>query len=122
MVWQEGETFNVPVIAAEPPSLAIAKNRATRAEEASFLAVAPANVSLSGMKQSEEGNELIIRVVEIEGKETTATIALPVAAQSARRLSILELPLTDASQPVVNGKNLTVKLKPNEVVTLGIKP
>ena len=122
LVWQEGETFNVPVIAAEPPSLAIAKNRATRAEEASFLAVAPANVSLSGMKQSEEGNELIIRVVEIEGKETTATIALPVAAQSARRLSILELPLTDASQPVVNGKNLTVKLKPNEVVTLGIKP
>jgi len=122
VVWQEGETFNVPVIAAEPPSLAIAKNRATRAEEASFLAVAPANVSLSGMKQSEEGNELIIRVVEIEGKETTATIALPVAAQSARRLSILELPLTDASQPVVNGKNLTVKLKPNEVVTLGIKP
>jgi len=122
VVWQEGETFNVPVIAAEPPSLAIAKNRATRAEEASFLAVAPANVSLSGMKQSEEGNEMIIRVVEIEGKETTATIALPVAAQSARRLSILELPLADASQPVVNGKNLTVKLKPNEVVTLGIKP
>ena len=121
IVWQEGENFNIPVKANEPPSLALAKNHATRPEEESFLTVAPANVSLSGMKQSEEGDELIIRIVEIEGKETTATVVLPVAAQTARRLSILELPLNDAAQPTVNGKNLTVKLKPNEIVTIGIR-
>jgi alpha-mannosidase len=121
LVWQEGETFNNPVIAAEPPSLALAKNHATRPEEASFLKVAPANVSLSGMKQSEEGQELVLRIVEIEGKETTATIELPISAKTARRLNILEFPLTDEAQPALNGKNLTVKIKPYEIVTLGIK-
>jgi alpha-mannosidase len=120
-VWQEGENFNVPVVAAEPPSLALAKNHATRPEEASFIAVAPANVSLSGMKQSEEGDELIIRLVEIEGKETTATVELPLAAKTVRKLNILEFPVKDEPSPALNGKRVTVKLKPNEIVTLGIK-
>ena len=120
-VWQEGENFNIPVAANEPPSSALAKNHATRPEEVSFFAVEPANVSLSGMKQSEEGDELIIRLIEIEGKETTATIALPFAAQSARRLNILEFPLKDEPLPAMNGKAVMVKLKPNEIVTLGIK-
>ena len=120
-VWQEGETFSNPVLAAEPPSLALVKNHATRPEDASFLTVAPANVSLSGMKQSEEGDELILRLVEIEGKETTATIELPLIAKTARRLNILEFPMKDESPPTTNGKTLTVNLKPNEIVTLGIK-
>jgi len=121
LVWQEGENFNIPVMANEPPSLALAKNHATRPEEASFLSIAPANVAMSGMKQSEEGGELVIRLVEVEGKQTTATITLPVAAQTARRLNILEMPLSNVQQPALNGKNLTVSLKPNEIVTLGIK-
>jgi len=120
-VWQEGETFSNPVLANEPPSLALVKNHATRPEEASFISVAPVNISLSGIKQSEDGDELIIRLIEIEGKETTATISLPIDAKTARKLNILEFPLINESQPVVNGKNLTVKLRPNEIVTIGIK-
>ena len=120
-VWQEGENFNIPVLAAEPPSLALVKNHATRPEEMSFFTVAPANVSLSGMKQSEEGDELVVRLIEIEGKETTAAVTLPVTAKTVRRLNILEFPLKDEPSPVVNGKNITVRLKPNEIVTLGIK-
>ena len=120
-IWQEGENFNMPVMANEPPSLALVKKHATRPEEASFISVAPANVSLTGMKQSEEGNELIIRLVEIEGKETTATVELPLTAKTVRRLNILEFPLKDAPAPAIAGKNVTVKLKPNEIVTLGIK-
>jgi alpha-mannosidase len=120
-VWLEGETFNNPVMAAEPPSLALVKNHATRPEETSFFTVAPANVSLSGMKQSEAGDELVVRLIEIEGKETTATVTLPVTTRAARSLNILEFPLKDAAAPVINGKNITVKLKPNEIVTLGIK-
>ena len=120
-VWQEGENFNIPVLAAEPPSLALVKKHATRPEEASFLTVAPANVALSGMKQSEEGGELIIRLIEIEGKETTATVDLPIAARTARRLNILEYPLKDKAALITNGNKVTVQLKPHEIVTLGIK-
>jgi alpha-mannosidase len=120
-VWAEGDDFNIPVYAAEPPSLALVKTHATRPEEASFFSVSPSNVVMSGMKQAEEGEELIIRLFEVVGKATTATINLPITAKSARRLNLIEFPLSDAAAPTIQGKSITVVLKPHEIVTLGIK-
>lgn len=119
-VWAEGEDFNIPVYAAEPPSLALAKAHATRPEEASFFSVDAPGVVLTGMKQSEDGNELIIRLLEIQGKETTVNLRVPVEVSSVRRLNLIELPLKNAIKPAVNGKTIQVKIKPNEIVTLGI--
>jgi len=119
-VWAEGEDFNVPVYAAEPPSLALVKAHATRPEEASFFSVDSPNVVLSGMKQSEEGNELIIRLAEVEGKETTINLKIPVNVSSVRRLNLIEFPLANAAKPTVNGNTIQIKIKPNEIVTLGI--
>ena len=70
------------------------------------------------MKQAEEGNELIVRLAEIFGKETTVNIKLPVAVSAARRLNIIELPLGNVAKPIVTGKSIQVKIKPNEIVTL----
>jgi alpha-mannosidase len=120
-VWAEGEDFNQPVYAAEPPSLALVKKHASRPEEESFFSVTPANVAMTGMKQAEDAEELIIRLVEVEGKETTATINLPVVAKAVRNLTLIELPLANAKAPVISGKSIKVKLKPHEIVTLGIK-
>lgn len=119
--WAEGEDFNIPVYAAEPPSQALVKDHATRPEEKSFFSVSPENVVMSGMKQAEEGEELIIRLLETEGKETTATIHLPIAAKSARRLNLIEFPLKNAAAPEIQEKLISIKLRPHEVVTLGIK-
>ena len=120
-VWAEDDDFNVPVYAAEPPSLALIKAHATRPEEESFFSVSPANVVLSGIKKAEEGEELIVRIFEVEGKETTATINIPIRVKLARRLNLIEFPLQNATAPVVQGKRVTVTLKPHEIVTLGIK-
>lgn len=120
-VWAEGDDFNVPVYAAEPPSLALAKNHATRPEEASLISLDQKSVMLSGLKQAEDGKELIVRIAEIEGKETTVTVQLPVGIQSAQRLNLAELPL-EAEKPVIKGKSLQVKVKAHEIVTLGILP
>jgi alpha-mannosidase len=120
-VWAEGDDFNVPVYAAEPPSLALAKKHSTRPEEASFFSVSPVNVAMTGVKQSEEGEELIVRLVELEGKETMAAISLPVTAKSARRLNLIEFPLEKTSVPDIQGKTIHVKLKPHEIVTIGVK-
>lgn len=119
-VWNEGEDFNVPVYAAEPPSLALVKAHATRPEEASFLSLDAKGVVLSGMKKAEDGNELIVRLSETEGKEKIVNLRLPLNVKEARRLSLLELPLENAASPRVNGKIIQVKIKPNEIVTLGI--
>jgi alpha-mannosidase len=120
--WVEGDRFNVPVFAAEPPSLALGKEHATLPEEMSFLSMEGAGVIFSGMKKSEDGNELIIRLAEVEGKESGVTLNLPVIVKSARRLNLVEMPLTDVAQPLVNGKSVRVKIRPHEIVTLGINP
>jgi alpha-mannosidase len=121
-VWSEGEDFNIPVYAAEPPSLSLGKAHATRPEEASFISVDAPGVFLSGFKKAEEGNEIIVRLAEIEGRETTVNIGLPVAVASARRLNLIELPLGNVSRPVFSGKTVNVKIRANEIVTLGITP
>jgi alpha-mannosidase len=121
-VWAEGDDFNIPVFAAEPPSLALVKEHATRPEEDSFISVDSKNVILSGMKQAEDGKELIVRLFEVEGKTTTVNLKLPVNAVSARRLNIIELALENVSQPVVNENSIQIRIAPNEIVTLGILP
>jgi len=120
-VWAEGDDFNVPVYAAEPPSLALVKEHATKPEEGSLISLDKKNVVLSGVKQSEDGNELVVRLVEIDGKETTATIHLPNTAKSARRLNLVEFPLQNAIAPITQDRMVTLTLKPHEIVTLGIK-
>jgi alpha-mannosidase len=120
-VWAEGDDFNVPVYAAEPPSLALIKTHSSRPEEESFFSVYPDNVVMTGMKQAEEVEELIIRLVEVQGKETSATIKLPINAKSVRRLDLIEFPLKNATSASIQGKSVTIKLRPHEIVTLGIK-
>ena len=120
-VWVEGDDFNVPIYASEPPSLALVSEHSTRPEEDSFISVKQSNIILSGFKQSEEANELVVRFVEVEGEVTTLDLTLPDAIESARRLNLIELPLKDAAQPQINGKTVKVIIKPHEIVTLGIK-
>jgi alpha-mannosidase len=119
-VWPEGEDFNIPVYAAEPPSLALVGSHATRPEEASFFSVDAPGVVLTGIKKSEEGNDLIIRLAEVFGKETNVNLTLPVNVLSARRLNLVELPLGNSISPVIKGKTVQIKIRPHEIVTLGI--
>ncbi len=119
-IWAEGEDFNIPVYAAEPPSLALVSRHAKRPEMDSFLSIDQPGIVLSGFKQSEDGNELVIRIAEVEGKETMAVITLPVEVEKARRLNLVELPLANAAEPAFNGKTLQVRVRPHEIVTLGI--
>jgi alpha-mannosidase len=75
---------------------------------------------MTGMKQSEEGNELILRFFEVYGKETAVNLKLPVSVKAARRLNILEQPLPNTDKPVVTGNSIQVRIKPHEIVTLGL--
>jgi alpha-mannosidase len=121
-VWAEGEDFNVPVYAAEPPSLALTREHATATEEDSFFSLDSKGVALSGIKQAEDGRELVVRLAETEGKETTVNLKLPVKVANARRLNIIELPLETTTKPIVKGNSVQVKLRAHEIVTLGITP
>jgi alpha-mannosidase len=121
-IWAEGDNFNVPVYAAEPPSRALVQSHASRAEEDSFFNVDVPGVIVSGIKKSEDGKELIVRLAETEGKPSTVNLTIPVKAAAVRRLNILEFPLENAVNPVVSGKTIQFKIRANEIVTLGILP
>jgi alpha-mannosidase len=121
-VWAEGEDFNIPAYASEPPSLALVKAHATRPEETSFFSVDVPGVVITGVKKAEDSNELIVRLCEIEGRETTVNLCLPVDVDIVRRLNLIELPLEHVSKPTFNGKTVQFKIKPKEIVTLGVLP
>lgn len=118
----EGEDFNVPVYASEPPSLALTKTHATRPEEASFISVDAPGIVMTGMKKSEDGNDLVIRVAEFLGKETTLNLTVPFKVKDAKRLNLVELPLAGTPKPAISGNKIRVTVKPHEIVTLGIRP
>jgi alpha-mannosidase len=121
-VWTEGEDFNIPVYAAEPPSLALVKTHAKRPEEVSFFSIDAPGVILSGVKPAEEGTELIVRLAEVEGKATTVNLKLPVDVSSAHRLNLVELPLASVAVPTIDGNTVQIKIRANEIVTLGLIP
>jgi len=120
-VRQEGENFNSPVYAAEPLSLSLVNPNASRPEEASLVSLNAANVEMTGFKRSEDGQELIVRLCEMEGKDTPVELTLPKNVNSARRLNLIEFALDGAQAPVVEGNTLKLTVKPYEIVTLGIK-
>jgi alpha-mannosidase len=108
-------------MAAEPPSSALGRTHATRPEETPLIAVDPAEVVLSGIKQSEDGGMMVVRLVEVNGTGAAATLSLPVPVRSAERLDLIERPLEGATAPVFGGGTISVALRPHEIVTLGIK-
>jgi alpha-mannosidase len=119
-VWAEADQFNIPVYAAEPPSLALVKTHATRPENGSLISLSPSGVVMSGIKQAEDGKNLIIRLVEVTGKEALAEVTLPVKVDGARLVNIIEFPVQSAAQPVVSGNTVRVRLKGHEIVTLEV--
>jgi len=120
-VWAEAENFNIPVYAAEPPSLALVKTHATRPAEDSLIIVSPSAIEMSGIKHAEDGENLIIRLAEVCGNETSAIVTLPFAVKEARRVNIIEFLQEKGEKPIVAGNKIYIKIKPHEILTLSIK-
>lgn len=117
----EGEAFNNPVYAAEPRSASLDVGGKKAPEEAALFSVDSGNVQLTAIKKSQKGKRLVIRFAEMEGKETTLTLTLPVKIRKASRLDLIERELSGASDPSVKGNKVTVSVRPHEIVTLGLK-
>jgi alpha-mannosidase len=100
--------------------LALVKAHSSRPEEASFFSIDAGNVTLTGMKRAEDGNELIVRLAEVEGKATTFNLTIPLNIVKARRLNLIELPLVNKSAPEINGRSVKIEIRPKEIITLGL--
>jgi alpha-mannosidase len=115
-VMNNGLGFNLPLLGIET-----APRSDGQAPTGSFLSLEPDNVFLSAVKPAQQGDALIVRFWEAEGRTTTARLCFANPVRSATRVNLLEDPLTDVAQPHVDGNTVTVKTQPHEVVSLRLE-
>ena len=120
-VWTEGDDFNLPIEANEPPSLALVKTHATRPESESLLSLEAEGVYMTGIKKAEDTDELVIRIVEVEGNNQQVTLHLPKNIHTVRKLNFLENHIADDFNAQVIEKSTKFNIAPHEILTLGIK-
>ena len=119
---QLAERYTLPVRATEPRSTSLENPGADLPTEASLVSIDKTNVLLTSMKKGEDGDFLVVRLCEMEGKDTEVTLSLPGEVVSAERLDLLEFVLEDgnAAPAEVVDNGVKVAMKPHEIVTLAI--
>jgi len=91
--------------------------------EKGFVSVNPANVVLSGIKKAEDGDELILRLYELEGVDTEAEVKIDPSmvkpGSPVVETDILERPVSDGSARL-EGDTLKVLLPAFGIATVKI--
>lgn len=116
--WSEAVTtrrafeYNAPLIA-----LATTGHPGARAARAPFVTVAPDNLVLTTLKQSERGDAWIVRWYDAAGKDSVAEISLPKAPKKAVLSNFLE---EDGAPVAVEETRLRVPTGHDGVVTVKV--
>jgi len=88
------------------------------ADHKSFLEVSQPNVIVSILKKAEDGNGVIVRCYETDGKNSTISIQGPKSIRNASRVSIIEDQLTKDSLPYEKNKVKDVSIGKFAIETL----
>ena len=84
----------------------------------SFVALEPANLLLTALKQAEDGGDLILRFYEFEGKKTAARITLPSGVAEVWEADLME---HAGEKLATDGKTVAVAVNPYEIKTLRLR-
>ena len=89
-----------------------------------FINIQPANVQLTGLKQTEAGNGILLRFLECDGQETDVQVTLDKSfvhnLPNARQLDVIE---REVAGPVQWEDNkLSFKIPAHGIVTIGLFP
>jgi alpha-mannosidase len=89
-----------------------------------FLSLAPANIAFSALKKTEDGNELLIRVFETEGKTTVARIGVDAkllgTLAGAVEVDVLERPVA-GSRLKIKGNGVSVPVPAHGLATVRLQ-
>ena len=119
-VMAEGESYNLPVLAAEPPSLSMDSRPRTLKEEESLLKIDRSNVLLSALKKAEDGDEIILRLCEMKGEASELNLSLPGKILAVRPVSLIEDPLPKMKYRL-KGNQLRLKIGAHQILSLAIQ-
>lgn len=113
--YHDGIAFNYPLTACVVKS----ENTKPSIEETqSFLSVAPSNLIVTTMKQSEDGKGTVVRFYEAEGKKCTATVKLGKAIKEAYKTNLIEY---EPQKLTVPDGSVRMDIRPWEIVTVMMK-
>ncbi len=84
----------------------------------SFVELKPENLVLAALKKAEESSEAVLRLFETKGEETSGTVELFKEPSSVKLANLLE---EDGREIDCEGKQIRLKVKPFEIVTLKIR-
>ncbi len=92
-----------------------------QAAQGGVIEIAPANVMMTGLTWARQGDGVVMRLREFEGKATKAMIRFtaPWQVNAVRRVNVLGEPLGDV--PVKDG-GIELEFRPFEMIGLGFKP
>jgi len=82
-----------------------------------FVTVSREDVVVDSIKKAEDRDELILRLYENANRRGPATLTFARPLASAKLLDLLENAESDIT---VEGKQITVEIKPYEILSLGI--
>lgn len=89
--WQ-GQELNAPLLA-----FAVTKHPGSLGKNFSLVKVSDPRIRILGMKKAEESDELIVRLVELDGKPANGVhVSFAAAVQSAREINGQEQPMGEA--------------------------
>ena len=114
--YEQGIQPNNPLIALVNPA---AGAGASLPESMSFLSLSAPNVLVSTLKKAEDDDSVILRVYDIEGKDSEARLSLFVPVQTVEKVNLIEEGATALRQ----GKNgLSLKIGHHAVETFRLIP
>lgn len=88
----------------------------------SLLKVNNTRVRVFALKKSELSDELVVRMVELDGKPVSNVVVnFAAPLEAAREINAQELPLAESSQNLVTGGTLTASLKGFEPKTFALR-
>ena len=86
--------------------------------EYSFVRIAPENLIVTAIKQSEDAKDMIIRFYELAGRKTSARITTPAGATGVVETNLME---EESAKAKFDGSTVTLDVNPNEIKTLRVK-
>jgi len=105
--------YNTPLAAAAEPA-----HRGPLGREVSFASVATPGVELTWVKRAEDSDRLVLRLVEWNGRATTAIVTLRPSIRTAHKSNFLE----DPGEPLpVTPHTVRLALRPYEIATVVVE-
>ena len=111
-VYKIAYAFNMPFIA-----LTNKETEGKLGTEFSLVRVEPDNVIVTVVKKAEYDNSIVLRLHEVEGKESRVKVVLPFDIEKAIETNLIERELNKVK---VEGKTLILEMKPYQLKTVKV--